>query len=280
LLITLKEVIFTIKLIKGEKVSDGAGVKLNRTIATRTLDHADPFFLLDEFRSNDKNDYAAGFPMHPHRGIETITYMIEGNFVHRDSNGNEGNLKAGEVQWMTAGKGILHEEMPMMDNGQLWGYQLWINLPKKLKMIDPEYRHIKSEEMPVVKKDGLEVKIISGTFDGVSGAVNSYYPIDYMDVSIKEGSFQKEGKGTNLIYVHTGKVKVISQGEELEVGTGNLALIEEIKNFKVSGNNSGFLYIGGDPINEPVARYGPFVMNTMDEILQAIDDFNDGSFNK
>ncbi|MFL0247018.1 pirin family protein [Candidatus Clostridium stratigraminis] len=255
-------------------------MKLNRTIATRTLDHADPFFLLDEFRSNDKNDYAAGFPMHPHRGIETITYMIEGSFVHRDSNGNEGNLKAGEVQWMTAGKGILHEEMPMMDKGQLWGYQLWINLPKKLKMVAPEYRHIKVTEIPVIKKDGIEVKIISGTFEGISGAVSSYYPIDYMDVRIKEGDFKKEGKGTNLIYVHTGKVKVASQGEEMEVEAGNLALIEETNDFMVSGSNSGFLYISGEPINELVARYGPFVMNTMDEILKAIDDFNNDNFNK
>jgi quercetin 2,3-dioxygenase len=273
-------VIFTIKLIKGEKVSDGAGVKLKRTIATKTLDNADPFFLLDEFKSNDKNDYEAGFPMHPHRGIETLTYMIEGNFVHRDSNGNEGSLKAGEVQWMTAGKGILHEEMPMMGDGQLWGYQLWINLPTKLKMIEPKYRHIKNEDIPVIKKEGLEVKVISGVFDETEGPVNSSYPIDYMDVRINNGIFQKEAKGTNLIYVHTGKVKIIAQDEDVEVEAGNLALIEKVSNFEIKGNNSGFLYISGEPINEPIARYGPIVMNTMDEILQAIDDFNDGTFNK
>lgn len=271
---------FTIRLIKGETVSDGAGVKLNRTIATQTLDHVDPFFLLDEFKSKDKKDYAAGFPMHPHRGIETLTYMIEGNFVHRDSNGNEGSLKAGEVQWMTAGRGILHEEMPRMENGQLWGYQLWINLPETLKMVEPMYRHIKSDDIPVVKKEGIEVKVISGLFDKVQGPVNSYYPIDYMDVSINNGVFQKEANGTNLIYVHTGKVKVAVQGEEIEVEAGNLALIDEVSIFEVKGNNSGFLYISGEPINEPIARYGPFVMNTMDEILQAIDDFNDGTFNK
>lgn len=218
--------------------------------------------------------------MHPHRGIETLTYMIEGNFLHRDSNGNEGSLKAGEVQWMTAGKGILHEEMPMMENGQLWGYQLWINLPEKLKMIEPKYRHIKSEDIPVVKKEGIEVKVISGLFDNIKGPVNSYYPIDYMDIRIKNGAFQKEGKGTNLIYVHTGKVQVTTENEEIEVEEGNLALIDEASSFMVKGNNSGFLYISGEPINEPVARYGPFVMNTMDEILQAIDDFNDGTFNK
>lgn len=276
----IMEVFFTIKLVKGEEVSDGAGVKLNRVIATRTLDHADPFFLLDEFRSNNKDDYAAGFPMHPHRGIETITYMVEGSFIHRDSNGNEGRLNAGEVQWMTAGKGILHEEMPMMENGQLWGYQLWINLPAKLKMIEPKYRHIKNEEIPVVSEGGLEVKIISGSYDEVHGPVKSYYPINYMDVKINNGVFQNEIKGTTLIYVHSGKVIVSANGEELEVEAGNLAILDEGLEFQVRGNKAGFLYISGEPINEPVARYGPFVMNTMDEILQAIDDFNDGTFNK
>ena len=218
--------------------------------------------------------------MHPHRGIETITYMIEGNFIHRDSNGNEGNLKAGEVQWMTAGKGILHEEMPMMENGQLWGYQLWINLPSKLKMIEPKYRHIRNEDIPIVKKEGIEIKLISGCFDEVEGPIKSYNLTSYMDVRIDNGAFQKAIKGTNLIYVHTGKVTVTVEGEEIEVEAGNLVVIDDASNLEIKGNQAGFLYISGEPINEPVARYGPFVMNTMDEILQAIDDFNDGTFNK
>ena len=188
-----------IRLIKGEKVTDGAGVTLNRVIGTSTLDNADPFFLLDEFRSDNKDDYIKGFPMHPHRGIETITYMVEGSFIHRDSKGNEGTLKSGEVQWMTAGKGILHEEMPAMEDGHLWGYQLWVNLPKKFKMVEPTYRHIKSNEIPLIKEEGLEVKIISGEFNGHHGPVKSYFPVDYMDVRINGGTFKREVRGTNII---------------------------------------------------------------------------------
>ena len=265
-----------IKLIKGQQVSDGAGVKLNRVIGTRTLDNADPFFLLDEFRSENKDDYIAGFPMHPHRGIETITYMIEGQFVHRDSKGNEGDLKAGEVQWMTAGRGILHEEMPAMTDGHLWGYQLWINLPAKIKMIEPKYRHIKNEDMPIVKKMGVEVKLISGTFDHQEGPVQSYYPITYMDVRLEHGIFEITTKGTNLIYIHSGKVTVQAGSEQLEAEAGNLILVENVYSLNVKGNQGGFLFLSGEPIGEPIARYGPFVMNTNEEIQKAIQDYNDG----
>ncbi|TDT51043.1 pirin family protein [Fonticella tunisiensis] len=270
-----------IKLFKGQKVVDGAGVKLNRVIGTRFLDNADPFFLLDEFRSDNKNDYISGFPMHPHRGIETVTYMIEGNFIHRDSKGNEGNLKAGEVQWMTAGRGILHEEMPLMEEGQLWGYQLWINLPSRLKMTEPKYRHIKKEDIPVIKRDGLEVKIISGAFDGIEGPVKPNSPIDYMDVRLNNGIFRRDDiKGVNLIYVHTGKVTVLAGNEQIESEAGNLILVEEVSEIEVRGDNGGFLYISGEPLKEPVSRYGPFVMNTMDEILKAIDDYKNGVLDK
>lgn len=268
------------RLIKGERVKDGAGVNLNRVIAISSLDHADPFFLLDEFRSNDNSDYAAGFPMHPHRGIETITYMIDGSFTHRDSKGNEGNLKSGEVQWMTAGKGILHEEMPAMENGQLWGYQLWVNLPAKYKMVEPKYRHIKAEEIPQVLKNGIGVKIIAGVYDNTVGPIKSYIPVDYMDVRLNGGCFEKETRETALVYVHSGKVTVSSEEGKLEIEAGDLCLIERAYNIQIHGENSGVLYISADPLKEPVARYGPFVMNTMDEILKAIDDFNDGSFDK
>ncbi|MBC8060444.1 MAG: pirin family protein [Clostridiaceae bacterium] len=268
------------KVIKGQRVSDGAGVKLNRVIGTSQLDNVDPFFLLDEFKSDNKDDYIAGFPMHPHRGIDTITYMLEGSFTHKDSRGNEGTLNAGEVQWMTAGKGILHEEMPAMDEGQLWGYQLWVNLPAKLKMIEPKYRHIKACEIPVIKQEGIEVKLIAGEFQGKAGAIEAYFPVDYMDVRLTEAKFEIKAKGANLVYVHTGSVQVISQGEKVEVVAGNLCLIEEVEEFQVYGDRAGFLFLSSNPLKEPVARYGPIVMNTMDEILQAIDDFNDGSFEK
>lgn len=268
-----------IKLIYGENVIDGAGVKLNRVIGTKDLDHADPFLLLDEFRSDNKEDYIAGFPMHPHRGFETITYMVEGTFMHRDSKGNEGRLKSGEVQWMTAGKGIIHEEMPAMENGHLWGYQLWINLPAKLKMTEPKYRHLMSSEMPIVEGNGIRVKIISGVYEVNKGLIELYFPVDYFDVNINGGIFQKELKGTNLIYVHTGKVTVTAD-KELEVEAGNLCVITDYDKVQIKGDNSGFLFMSADAINEPIARYGPFVMNTMDEVLQAIDDNTDGILDK
>lgn len=265
-----------LKKIKGQTVQDGAGVKLNRTIAIPSLDYADPFFLLDEFRSDNKDDYIAGFPMHPHRGIETLTYMVEGSFIHRDSRGNEGSLQAGEVQWMTAGRGILHEEMPAMEDGHLWGYQIWINLPAKLKMVEPKYRHIKNEDVPIVHKDGLEVKIISGTYDGVHGPVQSYYPITYFDVRLKKGIFAQELQGTNLIYVHSGEVTVRAGADQLETEAGSLILVKDASHVQVIGNEAGFLYLSGEPINEPVARYGPFVMNTPEEIRQAFEDYSNG----
>lgn len=267
-----------IKIYKGQEVSDGAGVKLNRVIATQELDHADPFFLLDEFRSDNKEDYIAGFPMHPHRGIETITYMKQGKFTHRDSKGNEGLLKAGEVQWMTAGIGILHEEMPAMEAGQLWGYQLWINLPAKLKMIEPQYRHIKEGDMPLIKGDGYEVKLISGVFNGTEGPVKASFSVDYMDIDIEEATVKLQTRGTNIIYVHTGEVEISDNGQKYKVAKGNMAVAEDIKDIEVYGKKAGVLYLSSDPINEPVYRYGPFVMNTSEEIIQAIDDFNQGKY--
>ncbi|MDT8717154.1 pirin family protein [Clostridium sp. 19966] len=268
-----------IKIVKGQSVKDGAGVKLNRVIGTQNLDMADPFLMLDEFRNDDKKDYEAGFPMHPHRGFETITYMVEGSFTHRDSKGNVGNLNAGEVQWMTAGKGIIHEEMPAMENGHLWGYQLWINLPAKLKMVDPKYRHLTNEIMPIVKEDGINVKIISGEYHGAKGPVELYFDVDYFDVRLSEteGVFNKKVKGTNLVYVHTGKVEIQSEKSSV-IEKGNLAVITDASEILVKGKDAGFLFLSADPINEPVAKYGPFVMNTTDELIEAVDDFNEGRF--
>jgi quercetin 2,3-dioxygenase len=261
-----------LKLIKGEHVKDGAGVSLNRVIGTSTLDHADPFLLLDEFRGNKREDYIAGFPMHPHRGFETITYMVEGVFNHKDTKGNSGTLKAGEVQWMTAGSGLMHEEMSAMEDGQLWGYQLWINLPKKLKLVPPKYRHLTEAEMPIFNASDIKVKIISGEYEGLKGTVELYKPVNFFDVNLSGGSFNAQLKDTNLVYVHSGRV-TINGDEVLEVEQGNLCLITDVSEIKVSGNG-GFLFLSANAINEPIARYGPFVMNTMDEIIQAVDDFN------
>lgn len=268
------------KIIQGEKVKDGAGVSLNRVIGGKGLNHANPFLMLDEFRSDDRKDYAAGFPMHPHRGMETITYMVKGSFTHRDSRGNEGNLNAGEVQWMTAGRGILHEEMPAMEDGELWGYQLWVNLPKELKMTEPRYSHLKVEDIPVIEEEGLSLKLISGEYSQQQGPAKPYYPVDYMDVRFNGGTFKRELKGVNLVYVHSGEVTIKTKNHGVDVNAGDLCLLEDEGIVNIYGKDAGILFISGEKLHEPVAKYGPIVMNTMEEVMQAIDDLNNGNFEK
>jgi quercetin 2,3-dioxygenase len=265
------------RIIKGQQVSDGAGVKLNRLIASSVVNNIDPFFLLDEFRSDDPNDYIAGFPMHPHRGIETITYMIEGSFTHRDSRGGGGVLSSGEVQWMTAGRGILHEEMPAMDSSHLWGYQLWLNLPKKLKMVEPAYQHLKKEDIPVFEKNGLRVVIISGSYEGLSGPASNQVPSEYYDVYLDHGSKferQLEKNYSSLIYVHSGNVLISDQN----IKAGHLVEFNEGLPLTItaSDDKAGFLFLSAIPNNEPYYRGGPFVMNTREEIMQAFDDYQKG----
>ncbi len=263
------------RIIHGSSVSDGAGVRLNRLIGTSELDNIDPFFLLDEFRSNNPDDYIAGFPMHPHRGIETITYMVEGSFRHKDSRGGGGVLNAGDVQWMTAGKGIQHEEMPAMEKGQLWGYQLWLNLPKKFKMVEPKYQHITTENTPVYEQSGNKVIVISGSFEGLQGAANNYVPAEYYDVHLGTTIKMHAKKDYNsFIYIHSGAARIenqeITAGSMVEFHEGNEILIES------SSANTGFLFLSAKPNNEPYARGGPFIMNTREEIAQAFDDYQNG----
>lgn len=265
------------RIIKGQTVSDGAGVTLHRIIASQEVDNIDPFFLLDEFRSNNPDDYIAGFPMHPHRGIETITYMIEGSFRHKDSRGGGGVLQSGDVQWMTAGKGIQHEEMPAMEKGHLWGYQLWLNLPQKLKWVEPKYQHLSKEKMPVVEKDGIKVIIISGNYSGVQGPAHNYIPSEYYDVYLKKGKviqLEAKKKYNSLIYIHSGSIEI--ENQKIDAGV----LVEFVENNEISitstNDDTGFLFLSAIPNNEPYARGGPFVMNTREEILQAFEDYNEG----
>ena len=265
------------RIIHGQAVSDGAGVKLKRLIASREVDNIDPFFLLDEFRSNDAKDYIAGFPMHPHRGIETITYMIEGSFTHRDSRGGGGVLSSGEVQWMTAGKGIQHEEMPAMESGHLWGYQLWLNLPKRLKWVEPKYQHLDKDKIPLYRQNGIKVTVISGEYEGVQGPAINYVPSEYYDVRLdKDKSIQIQLKPdhSSLIYVHSGKIKIqdqiIEAGLMIEFNADHIAKIETVD------SPAGFLFLSAIPNNEPYYRGGPFVMNTREEIMQAFDDYQNG----
>jgi len=269
------------KSVKGLATSDGAGVKLTRIIAGPELNMLDPFLLLDEFKNDDPAHYSAGFPDHPHRGFETLTYMLAGDFEHRDSRGNHGHLTAGSVQWMTAGKGVIHSEMPLQKEGLSWGFQLWLNLPAKLKMTEPRYQDIGPERIPVVKREGLEVKVISGTFEGTAGPGQSHLPMTYLDVKLAPGAAWTQPSPLDhnaFIYPFEGSVQVGTAGKEKTMVRGNLAVLGTGTEARAVGGARGgrFLYVAGQPIGEPVARGGPFVMNTPAEIQQAFMDFRMG----
>jgi len=264
------------QIVKGIQTSDGAGVNLTRIIGSPELDMLDPFLLLDEFGSDDPDDYIAGFPSHPHRGFETITYIINGKWQHKDSTGNEGVLEDGSVQWMTAGRGVIHSEMPIQTEGLVWGFQLWLNLPKEKKMIEPAYNDIPADKIPIVNVPGGQVKIISGTFSGITGPGISYTGILYYDILLDTGSeiiIPIENEWNGFFYVYEGS---ISCGQS--VSKGHLAVLstEDIFRCTAIKNNTRFILVAGMPLNEPVVRGGPFVMNTKGEILQAIEDYQAG----
>jgi len=269
------------RIVRGVSVIDGAGVRLHRIIGSPRLNYVDPFVLLDEFKSDNPKDYIAGFPDHPHRGIETITYMIAGNFRHKDSRGGGGLLEPGCVQWMTAGKGIIHSEMPEMKDGQLWGYQLWLTLAAKDKMIEPRYQHLNPEDIPAVRKKGMTVKLISGGFEGAGGPALTEFPVSYFDVTLeKDGRFPvPASQGQNsFIYVHSGAVIAAADDEAQQVSSGELALLADNTRVTVRGaeDGSSFLYLSAAPHNEPIVRGGPFVMNTEEEIRRAFLDYQSG----
>ncbi len=261
--------------------SDGAGVKLDRYFPVPGIVALDPFLLLDAFGSEAATDYIAGFPSHPHRGFETVTYMLAGRMRHRDNAGNEGVLGPGGVQWMTAGRGIVHEEMPEQEEGEMRGFQLWVNLPARDKMRAPRYQNIEPEDIPeVTRPDGTQVRVIAGAVDGVAGAVTeiAVAPV-YLDVALPAGLTFRHGvpEGhTALVQVFEGSARVGSQ----PIARGELALLGDGDQAAVTAGPEGarFLLIAGQRLNEPVARYGPFVMNTKEEIMQAISDFQSGRF--
>lgn len=269
------------KINSGVSVVDGAGVKLNRIIASHRLNFIDPFVLLDEFKSDNPEDYIRGFPTHPHRGIETITYMKKGTFEHKDSKGGGGLLSDGCVQWMTAGRGILHSEMPGQDKGELWGYQLWLSLAAKDKMVEPRYQHLNPEDIPTVEKEGLRVNIISGSYDGVNGPAKNWVESSYFEVILEKDSVFKldiDEKMNSCIYVHTGSVIAAPSVEPKMIKKREIAEFENNHIIEIKGeaDESGFLFLAGIPNNEPIARGGPFVMNTEKEIEQAFIDYHNG----
>lgn len=271
------------RLIAGQAVMDGAGVKINRVLTQSLQRRLDPFLMLDAFRSDDPNDYIAGFPDHPHRGFETVTYMIAGRMRHKDSAGHEGLLANGGVQWMTAGRGVIHSEMPEQEDGAMEGFQLWLNLPAQDKMIAPWYRDIPSGEIPKFETPaGVEVQVIAGSSQGVAGAVQraASEPL-YLDLHLPGGSSfaQALPPGHNaFLYVYRGEVTV---GETV-VAEKQMAILANAQDadgiILHADQPSRVLLIAGSPLNEPIVQHGPFVMNTQEEIFQAVRDFRDGRF--
>ena len=272
------------KIVKSIETSDGAGVKLKRSIGTPEVDYIDPFLMLDEFGSENKDDYVAGFPPHPHRGIETVTYMLKGKFEHEDSTGAKGIMSSGDVQWMKTGRGIIHSEMPAMSDGQLLGFQLWINMPAKFKKNKPEYIYIKNKELGTFSDDEKVVKVIAGKFKDIEGPEKNHNvePIYFHIVLKNEKEFTCEvPEGHNsFIYLLKGQIKVGKTNHE-KINDSNLILLKQGKNLQIKAEKeSEFLFIAGKPIGEPIARGGPFVMNTKTEIIEAINDYQNGTFAK
>jgi hypothetical protein len=269
------------KIIEPITTSDGAGVKLKRSIGVEP-NYFDPFLMLDEFGSENKDDYIGGFPSHPHRGIETITYMLAGEFEHKDSTGAKGKMSAGDVQWMKTGGGIIHSEMPAMTEGKLHGFQLWVNMPAKLKMNKPEYIYIDSKQMQVHKDSDKKITIIAGKFGDVEGPVKGHNvePI-YFDIELekdKKFNFDLPSTHNSFIYLIEGKIKIGDKNHG-QVNSSTLILLTKGEKIKIKGIvKTKFLLISGKPIGETIARGGPFVMNTKQEILQAVEDYQNGNF--
>lgn len=268
------------KVIQGVQTTDGAGVNLTRIIGSMELNMLDPFLLLDEFGSDNPKDYIAGFPPHPHRGFETITYMLNGKFRHKDSAGNEGYLTDGSVQWMTAGRGVIHSEMPEQTEGLVRGFQLWLNLPKEKKMIEPAYNDIPAERIPKVNFEGGRARIISGKFLGISGPGKPHTGMLYYDIVLDLSTHftMPIDNGWNaFIYIYEGSVQL-----DREVNQGHLIVLDQEGELDLTAGQKGakFIVVAGEPLNEPVARGGPFVMNSKGEVLKAFEDYQDGILDK
>ncbi|MBU6199030.1 MAG: pirin family protein [Xanthomonadaceae bacterium] len=272
------------RIVRGRPTSDGAGVKLTRVIGQPDLDMIDPFLMLDEFRSDSAGDYIAGFPEHPHRGFETVTYMLAGRMRHGDNQGNSGLLTPGSVQWMTAGRGILHSEMPEQENGLMWGFQLWVNLPAKDKMTAPRYQDIAPEAIPETSPvAGATVRVIAGSLNGVAGPVSGIAtePV-YFDVRLQAGAAVElplPATHNGFAYVYQGQAR-IGEGASEQLVRGDLGVLGKGDGLKITTGDAParLIVVAGKPLNEPVAKYGPFVMNTPQQIVQAVEDFRAGRF--
>ena len=268
-------------IIPTHTVLEGGGFKVRRPVAMGRL--MSPFLLLDEMGPADYGPgEAIGAPWHPHRGFETVTYMLEGQMQHEDSTGNKGGLSPGDVQWMTAGRGIIHSEEPHVDfqknGGRMHGFQIWINLPAKHKMMQPRYQEIPAEKSPTTEKDGVWVRVVAGECLGLQSSIDTMVPIEYIHAKMDENStLEKEIEGSlnAMIYVFGGEIIV----QNKVVKDGELALLSEGERIVIQSNMpSQFLILAGPELNEPIARHGPFVMNTREEIQQAFIDYQNGTF--
>lgn len=271
------------QIIPGAETSDGAGVRIKRSLGQQQTVRLDPFLMLDEFGSSDARDYIAGFPSHPHRGFETVTYMIEGHMLHEDHLGNRGNLRNGGVQWMTAGRGIIHSEMPQQEEGTMRGFQLWLNLPAAEKMTEAGYRDIQPEDIPEMTLPGGRIKLIAGDLviagERVVGAVSnrSTQPV-YADLHLDPGgraTLPVPASHNALLYLYEGSASVAGKALRLSAAS----VLDDGDEVTVTAGDTGarLLLIAGKPIGEPVVQYGPFVMNTREEIEQALRDYRDGT---
>ncbi|PRO69026.1 pirin family protein [Alteromonas gracilis] len=275
------------KVVSGMATSDGAGVSLTRIIGQPDLPRLDPFLMLDFFGSDNPGEYIAGFPPHPHRGFQTVTYMLAGKMRHRDSVGNEGVIDAGGIQWMNAGRGIIHEEMPEQEEGLLQGFQLWVNLPAVEKMSAPNYQDIQPDSVPTVRSQDAVIKVLAGEIDGVEGPVKTTaVSPTFLDIMLRSGSSEIDinSNEATFIYVYEGSLTVNKDNASKEsvLRDGELGVLSKTgTTLSVYTNTeSKFIMVSGKPINEPVVQYGPFVMNTQQEIVQAFNDYQSGSLAK
>ncbi|MDC0379452.1 pirin family protein [Litorivicinus sp.] len=261
------------RVVNGRRVSDGAGVDIRRVIGVPGADYVDPFLMFDDFRNDDPSGYVAGFPPHPHRGFETVTYMLKGKMRHRDSNGNAGLLEDGAVQWMTAGRGILHSEMPEQTDGSLWGFQIWLNLPQRLQMADPGYQDIPGSEITEFAKDGIDYRLVTGELFGHKGPAETHLPVLMVDVAPNGGQTTiplTDGE-TTILFCFEGELSVA--GEAIE--DGDMAVLEGAGGVLIEGAGRGLL-LSSAPLNEPIARHGPFVLSTEGELKKAFMDYQLG----
>lgn len=267
--------------VPGVDLMEGAGVRVRRYIAGPYLQQLDPFLLLDEFKVTDPGDYVAGFPPHPHRGFETVTMMVRGRSRHRDSTGAEGLLEPGDVQWMTAGRGVVHSEMPEPGPDGIWGYQLWVNLPAQLKMTMPRYQDLRSADIAQVAFDGGRVRVVAGRVGGVNGAAESVTGVTYLDVEIEPGATFAYGLSSTAQAFVLALEGAVDAGGGETVAPGRLAVLDDGPGVALTASEaSRVLLVAGEKLGEPIARGGPFVMNTEAEIHQAFADYRSGAMGR